>query len=366
MIFTDRSSPIGTSRVIDESTGYLRVPGRVARSGVQYYLRSELGLDGSPFDKVGVFRPESEVFSADYLDSFSGADVTDDHPSKMVNKDSFSKLSVGHVSGVGRRDENDSRYVVADLVIKDSGIIKKINDGKCELSVGYTAVYDEESGTHEGESYDFVQRGMEVNHVAVVDSARAGREAKIFDQKGRTCMSQHFVTLDGESMEVADAASKKFIQKAIDSKDAQIKSLMESVKDAEAEKEKAEAAKDMEEEEKEKEKEAKDAALAELSVYKRKELFDSIAKHDKEFKSTADSEVEIKREWLNTRRKNSLDGKPEAYVLADFDMEMEKEDEEEEKKKEANDSLKNFGSYGSQDTNDGVNDEYAKWLRGGK
>ena len=361
----DRQTYGISRRVFDDDTGFLRVPGRVARVGVQTYLRGELGLDGDPMDTVNVFRPESEVFAESYLNSFKDADATDNHPVKMVDSDTFKNVTVGHVSSAGTRDSDNPDFVVVELVIKDAKAIKKIESGKCELSAGYSARYDKESGTYDGVQYDYVQRNLKVNHVAVVDRARAGREARIFDQEGKTNMS-HFVTLDGESMEVADAASKKFIQKAIDSKDAQIKSLMESVKDAEAEKEKAEAAKDMEEEEKEKEKEAKDAALSELSVYKRKELFDSIAKHDKEFKSTADSEVEIKREWLNTRRKNSLDGKSEAYVLAAFDMEMEKEDEEEEKKKEANDSLKNFGSYGSQYTNDGVNDEYSKWLRGGK
>ncbi|MGL5729314.1 MAG: DUF2213 domain-containing protein, partial [Plesiomonas sp.] len=45
--------------------GFLRVPGHVARPGIQQYLASELGLDGDPNRIVNVYRPPEEVFSTD-------------------------------------------------------------------------------------------------------------------------------------------------------------------------------------------------------------------------------------------------------------------------------------------------------------
>ena len=64
--------------------GFLKVPARVARTGIQEYLARELGLDGDPNRIVRVYRAPEEVFSPASLSSYDACDITNDHPKGLV------------------------------------------------------------------------------------------------------------------------------------------------------------------------------------------------------------------------------------------------------------------------------------------
>lgn len=206
----DRKSFALNSQRIYTDEGFLRVPGKAARTGIQEYLASELGLkDRAPNDIVRVYRPAEEVFNDVSLQSYLGADVTNNHPSTLVNASTYRNTSVGVVTSVGRQDGD---FVTVDMVIKDKDAIKAVETGKCELSAGYTAVYDDTPGTTpEGEPYDFRQTQIKINHVAIVDRARAGAMARIFDEeRGRVMLKIDIC--DGVSIEVEDAKQAEAIQ----------------------------------------------------------------------------------------------------------------------------------------------------------
>lgn len=212
----DKASFKTTSRTYDDC-GFLHVPGRVSKTGTQKYLRKELGLDGDPNGVVTVYRPADEVFAADSLASFDGADVTVMHPGELVNAKNYRKTSVGLVRGAGRPDGD---FVTADLIIKDADAIKMVEErGFVELSAGYTAEYEHSPGTtDDGTEYDYVQRNIRINHAALLPAgaARAGRQARIFDNqpKGNT-MSK--ITLDsGRSVEIQDEASAALVSDYIE------------------------------------------------------------------------------------------------------------------------------------------------------
>lgn len=183
--------------------GFLRVPGKVARTGIQQYLACELGLDGDPNRIINVYRPEEEVFSDASLASFDGVDITLQHPDTLVDSTNYSRVSKGVVRGTGTR--TDDNFVQCNLVVKAKDTVDAILSGTCELSAGYTATYDDTPGTTpDGEPYHFKQTNIRINHVAVVDRARAGSNARIFDS-GEKAM--HQIVLDtGRVLEVADAA----------------------------------------------------------------------------------------------------------------------------------------------------------------
>lgn len=211
----DRSSYRITSREYTDE-GFLRVPGNVARTGIQDYLASELGLKGDPNRIVKVYRPPEEVFNADSLATYSGADVTLNHPKGLVNADNYKVTSVGVVRSSGSKSDD---FVQCDLIIKDAAAIKAVNSGKCELSAGYTAVYDETPGiTPEGEPYDYMQRDIKINHVAIVDRARAGASARVFDNDptGGNTMPVLITTDSGRSVDVADPANAQVVADAFD------------------------------------------------------------------------------------------------------------------------------------------------------
>lgn len=133
------SYPVTSQREITPE-GYLKVPGRVARIGIQQYLASELGLkDRAPSTLVNIYRPPDEVFASESLDSYDNKEVTIDHPDDLVDAKSFKEVTAGHAISPGRTEGD---YVVVDLLIKDQYAIDAINRGKAELSAGYTSEYD--------------------------------------------------------------------------------------------------------------------------------------------------------------------------------------------------------------------------------
>ena len=162
-----------------EPEGYLiclNVP--VARTGVQEYLPSELGLSEPDDRLIPVCRPEEEVFSPASVASFEGMPVTDDHPSAPdgVTAENSRYLIRGHAQHVRRGSGAESDLLLADLMITDPVLVEEILAGKREISCGYTYTLCEEDGK-------LIQREIRGNHVAVVDTGRAGPRVSIRDQE---------------------------------------------------------------------------------------------------------------------------------------------------------------------------------------
>lgn len=313
----DRASYKITHREFTDE-GFLKVPGRVARTGVQNYLARELGMPGDR--TIRVYRPPEEVFDPRSLSTYDSVDVTNNHPEELVNAENFKKVTAGHVKGPGRQDGD---YVVADLIIKDKATIDQVVSGKVELSAGYTAEYEESPGvTPDGEEYDFVQREIRINHVAVVDRARAGAGARVFDHTPEKS-PMHKITLDsGRTVEVQDAATATLLADTLDRLNAKAEA-------AEARADKAQATADSLAEKLEAAKKAAspEAIAAQVqAVFATTDSARLIA--GDEFTCDSLEPVEIKRAALAVARpKVEWESKSAAYVEAAFDAEMEREEE---------------------------------------
>ena len=184
---TDRSSDfLGNSTRQTLENGFLKVKGRVARSGIQSYYRCELGLKDEPFKRIRLYRPPEVVLSDEVCKMFDGVDVTNEHPKEFIDKTNYRKLTAGVVLGNAQKDEENPNFIVCDMLIKDEDTIRAIEAGKIQLSVGYRNTIDFTDGvTPEGEHYDArVDKITLVNHVALVPRARAGIEARLFDSFG--------------------------------------------------------------------------------------------------------------------------------------------------------------------------------------
>lgn len=154
---------------IDESTGFLHVTARLARTGVQTYGDA----DGNTW---GEYRDESEVFSPEAMESFRAVVVTDDHPPEFVNKDNVGKYQRGHLDGDVWREGD---WLMGRLVVTDAGLIAKMFAGKAQISGGYEAtMVPHEGRTDSGQSYKYKQTQIRGNHKAVVDRARAGAQCR--------------------------------------------------------------------------------------------------------------------------------------------------------------------------------------------
>lgn len=355
-----------TSRTLTPE-GFLCVKGVAARTGVYQYVSTELDLPG-PQRIVNVYRSPEEVFSPESMATYIDKDVTNDHPEDLVNSTTFKEVSVGHVRGVERDGDN----LIVDMIIKDQSAIDDIQSGKAELSPGYTAEYVEQPGTApDGTAYEFVQRDIKINHNAVVDAARAGKVARIFDHKpkGIPPMATRKVFLDSKKSRsvILDEETATVVEDAV-------ASLQKFLDEANERADKAEAAKDeAEEKADEAKKSTSDAAIGERV----KLTLDTIASASKIVKNFDAkglvSPLEIKRAAL-TQLKPTRDwaGKSEAYITAAFDSAEEdakettdEDDDESQATKDSLAGLANDMKNRPKLTTDG-SDAYNKFLRGEK
>lgn len=144
---------------------------RIARTGVQHYLGSELGIVDKYHDMVAVYRPEDEVFHPETLASFEGKPVTDDHPAGDVLPGNYANYAKGHAQHIRK----DGEYIMADLIITDPVLIDKIKTGqKRDVSAGYTCHW---KPYQDG----MAQSQIRANHIAVVKTGRAGPAVTITD-----------------------------------------------------------------------------------------------------------------------------------------------------------------------------------------
>jgi len=243
---TDRASDFlgGSTRQTLEN-GFLKVKGRVARSGIQSYYRCELGLKDEPFKRIRLYRPPEVVLSDEVCKMFDGVDVTNEHPKEFIDKTNYRKLTAGVVLGNAQKDEENPNFIVCDMLIKDADTIKSIEAGKIQLSVGYRNTIDFTDGvTPEGEKYDArVDKITLVNHVALVPRARAGIEARLFDSFGGKMKNLKIGDAEFElNDEVASAiesrideleARAKTAEEAVSMKDSEIGELTAKVSELE-------------------------------------------------------------------------------------------------------------------------------------
>jgi hypothetical protein len=151
--------------------GFLRVRGRVARTGVQNYQNP----DGTIRRE---YRPLSEVGDPEALASFSLLPVTFLHPPVKVtaeNRNQYSKGTTGETA-VFRNP-----FVEVLIQVEDADTIRSIReDDITQLSSGYNSVLEMIPGVSpEGERYDCIQRRIRGNHVAIVPKGRAGPEVRL-------------------------------------------------------------------------------------------------------------------------------------------------------------------------------------------
>lgn len=251
MRFNDR---IAVGDIKETSEGYLVATARVARTGIQYYLASELGdiaiSEGfQPSDVVSVLRHSDEVFNEDSLNSITRLPVTIDHPSESVTADNWASLSVGEV---GDAYSKEPEWIVVNPMIKDSKGVEAAKTTHREISMGYVASIVK---ARDGSGADFEQKRIRYNHLALVPKGRAGKEARIGDSWGLTPVQDYKPGAKPKTTEGGRMTTKTVVlgDKAVQvlTEDAaeveRFKdSAAQALKDAEANHEKAIATKDAE------------------------------------------------------------------------------------------------------------------------
>lgn len=156
------------SGAVTDADGFLRDSPIVARTGIYIYQQP----DGTIRRE---YRPPEEVFDTDSEASFVGKPIVVGHPaSGIVNSDTAQDLAIGTILSSGY--PKDETNIACDIVIHNPSAIGE----KRGLSLGYRVDLEETSGTTpDGQQYDAIQRNIRINHLAVVDRARAGAKARL-------------------------------------------------------------------------------------------------------------------------------------------------------------------------------------------
>lgn len=357
-----KDAKIKTKATIDEVTGFLTAPVTLSRIGVQHYYGIELDSSLDPSKQYGVFRPPSEVFDEQSIDSFINLVSTNDHPSIPVTTSNVNGLQVGMVSGV--EAQKDLGVLSGVLTITDQKVIDKVKGGKVEVSVGYSHKLKEEKGIYDGVDYDFVQTNIRANHLAIVDAGRCGAACKITLDEKESPVKR--ITIDGIDYEVENDQLAQAIQNQQVAHDAEMEKLEEKKKKAEEDAEEMKKKKDEAEA-------AKDSLTADAAKFSD----DAIAKmvSDKALLLTTATSIlgdkmpecvscdkEIKAAVVDHVNGLDVSGKSDEYINAAYDMAIEKA-------KKAKDSTDNLNrDFQNDDKNKGVTayDKYvADHLGGG-
>lgn len=151
-----------------------------------YFTPEGYLIDNPILTRVGIFeyhnpdgtirrelRLPEEVFAAESLASYKGKPVILTHEAGLVDVENVQQEHIGTILSEGMQDGDNVR---AQIVIHDA---ESLDYGLRELSLGYTQTPDETPGVWNGQPYDAIQRNIQINHLALVEKARAGEQARL-------------------------------------------------------------------------------------------------------------------------------------------------------------------------------------------
>lgn len=151
------------------------------RDGEYLYLAGELGLPNrDALEPIKVYRPKEEVEKAfKRFNELGKLPVTDNHPENFLDL----KMEDSYQGGVAEKpalsDKDGYKVIDCSITLNDK-LFDVYNSGIKELSCGWDGEFEP---VEPGKGYEFIQRFIDINHVALVASGRAGNVCRIADRK---------------------------------------------------------------------------------------------------------------------------------------------------------------------------------------
>ena len=180
---------------------------------VAQYLGSEIDQDGklhlNPKGIYNVYRPLSEIKKPEFLKTLQAKPVLDDH------------TIIGNVDGMTSPDKEHSAGVLTDVKVVGNALrgridlwspslIRKVRNGKKELSLAYACDFIPRKGMFDGQRYDFVQSNLRCgNHLAFVDQARNGHGCRVEDGM---FVRDEKITLENPDMDISKLSADEVVE----------------------------------------------------------------------------------------------------------------------------------------------------------
>jgi len=303
-------------KVYRTSEGYIKGTAIVTRTGIFKYIDNQGNI------RLELRHPE-DVLEEDSLESLKQIPITVDHPTVLVDSSNVKQLGVGLT---GETVKVDGENIKTTVTITSIDGVEAINSGKEELSLGYTLDLVEEEGIYNGQPYTHRQKNIRYNHLAIVERARAGANARLnFDSFECGMIVDENITHERENMvkiniDNVDVEVDEAVKKSFDSLNARLDAEIKSKSDIQKEIDSLKAKLDEKEEELKKAKEINSDSLISAKAKDRVELIAKASKIVNADSLYDLSDRDIKLSVIKSRY-DSLDltDKSDDYVSARFD-----------------------------------------------
>lgn len=179
----------------------------VTKEGIFPYMGYQISPDIEPDKIYHVFRPLEEIASPEALESLKTIPFINEH-TMLGNKQGYSKpedKGIEGVTGTNPKIDESSKVVTVDLKVFSENLKDLIENGKKELSLGYTCDYEAVNNP----DYDFIQKNIRYNHLALVDEGRMGHDVRVMDKKN---IYDNVSTKENETMETKDVDKREQIR----------------------------------------------------------------------------------------------------------------------------------------------------------
>jgi len=168
--------------------GYMDVSGsNISRVGVFPYSGAQIAAELEGDRIYMVYRPEESLSDLETIESFKLLPFTDEH-AMLGAEDGTIPAEQKGVHGITSSNVYyEAPYLKADIRVFSEHLKDLISKGKTELSIGYRCLYEQKAGEYDGQKYDFIQRELRGNHLALVDEGRSGPDVAVLDSFTFVC-----------------------------------------------------------------------------------------------------------------------------------------------------------------------------------
>ncbi len=167
-------------KITDKNDFWFIQKNPITKVGVFPYLGKQISSDCEPNKIYWVLRPKEELFKKETLDSLKLIPLVNEH--EMLGKDCTPAEEKGIEGILGENVSHNDDTIFSDIKIFSEDMKDKIKGGKKELSLGYWCDYEKQSGTYNGQRYDYIQKNIIGNHLALVDKGRMGSDVRVYDK----------------------------------------------------------------------------------------------------------------------------------------------------------------------------------------
>ena len=154
----------------------------LSKIGIFQYSGSSISPECEQDKIYNVYRPAEELSTEECINSFKLLPWIDNHVMLGSEDEGLTPAESKGIQGVIGEDVYfDGEYLKGNIKVFSEAMSSLIANGKKELSCGYRCRYEYAPGTYDGVAYDYVQREIRGNHLALVENGRMGPDVAVLD-----------------------------------------------------------------------------------------------------------------------------------------------------------------------------------------